>query len=92
MLAFLYLFKDTYWLVCKQVRKGFPFVSDVKSLPALRELQELHVCSLGREDSPGGGRVTHSVFLPLRNRGASRARVPGVAKSQTGLRRLSICM
>ena len=35
----------------------------VKNLPAMQELQEMQVLSLGREDTLGKGMVTHSSIL-----------------------------
>ena len=48
----------------------------------------MQVPSLGREDSPGGGDGNPLLYSHLGNpadRGAWRATVPGVAKSQTRL-------
>ena len=39
---------------------GFPGGSVVKSLPAMQELGEMLVCSLGREDPLEEGMATHS--------------------------------
>ena len=54
----------------------------VKYLPAM---QETWVPSLGREDPLEKGRVTHSSTLSPLARGAWRATVQRVAKSQTRL-------
>ena len=52
----------------------------------------MQVQSLGRDDPLEEGRATHSSIYAWKNpmdRGAWRATVPGVAKSQTRLNRLS---
>ena len=54
----------------------------------LSAVQETRVQSLGREDPLKEGMATHSSILPWRipmNRGAWRATVHGVTKSQTRL-------
>ena len=38
----------------------------VKTLPAMQEIQETRVCSLGREDPPEEGMATHSSILAWR--------------------------
>ena len=61
----------------------------VKNLPAM---QKTRVQSLGWEDSPRRGSATHSSILAWRipmDRGAWRAPVHSVAKSQTQLKRQS---
>ena len=45
---------------------GFPGGSVVKNLPAMQELQETQVRSLGREDPPEKGMATHSSILVWR--------------------------
>ena len=58
---------------------------EVKNLPAIQETQ---VQSLGREDSLEKGMATHSSILSWRismDRGAWRATIHEVAKSQTRL-------
>ena len=45
---------------------GFPGGSAVKNLPAMQELQESWVWSLGREDPLEEGMATHSSILPWR--------------------------
>ena len=65
---------------------GFPDGSVVQNLPAVQETQ---VQSLDWEDRLGKEMATHSSILAWRipmNRGAWRATVHGVAKSQTRLR------
>ena len=65
---------------------GFPDGSVVQNLPAAQETQ---VQSLDWEDRLGKEMATHSSILAWRipmNRGAWRATVHGVAKSQTRLR------
>ena len=43
---------------------GYSMVAQmVKNLPAMQELQEMQVLSLGREDTLGKGMVTHSSIL-----------------------------
>ena len=58
----------------------------VKNPPAIKELQETWVQSLGREDALEEGMATHSSILawslPM-DRGAWRAAVHGVAKDTT---------
>ena len=58
----------------------------VKNPPAIQELQETWVQSLGREDALEEGMATHSSILAWRlpmDRGAWRAAVHGVAKDTT---------
>ena len=45
---------------------GFPVGSVVKNLPAMQELQEMQVWSLGWEDPLGEGMATHSSILAWR--------------------------
>ena len=45
---------------------GFPGGSVVKNLPAMQELQEMQVRSLGREDSLEEGMATHSSIFAWR--------------------------
>ena len=64
---------------------GFPDGSVVKNLPAMQETQ---VRSLGWEDPLEEGMTTHYSILAWRipmDRGAWRATVHGVEKSQTRL-------
>ena len=64
----------------------------VKNLPAMHESQETWVWSLGSGRSPGGGHGDPLQCSCLENpvdRGAWRATVHRVAKSQTRLKRLS---
>ena len=64
---------------------GFPEGSVVKNLPAMQETQ---VRSLGWEDPLEEGMTTHYSILAWRipmDRGAWRATVHGVEKSQTRL-------
>ena len=42
---------------------GFPSGSVVKNMPAMQEMQEMHVRSLGREDPLEEGMATHSSIL-----------------------------
>jgi len=42
------------------LRKGFPHGSAVKNLPAMQEMQEVQVQSLGWEDPLEKGMATHS--------------------------------
>ena len=55
-------------------------------------MQETQVPSLGQEDPLEEGMASTPVFLPEKShdRGAWQATVHGVAKSRTGLRRLSM--
>ena len=77
---------------------GLSWWLSVRNLPAMQEAQETQVLSLGREDPLKKGMVMHSSILAwgIPWRGAWRATVPGVVKSQTQLKRLSthpsICM
>ena len=60
----------------------------VKNLPAIQEMQQMWVRFLGWEDTPEEEMATHSSILAWRmsmDRGAWRATVHGVAKSQTRL-------
>ena len=71
---------------------GFPGDQAVKKPPAMQEIQETWVQSLGREDPLEEGRATHSSILALRIpwiRGAWRATDHRVARSQTRLKQLS---
>ena len=66
--------------------QGFPSGTVVKNPPAMQEPQETWVQSLGQEEpleEAHGSPLQHS--FPM-DRGAWRATVHGVAKSQTGLR------
>ena len=61
----------------------------VKNWPAVQELQETRVGSLSQGDPLEEGMVTHSSILAWRipmDRGAWRATVHGVAKSQARLK------
>ena len=63
----------------------------VRNLPAVQELQEMWVQSLGREDSPGGGYGNPFQYFCLENpmdRGPWRATVHSIAKNKTRLKRL----
>ena len=58
----------------------------VKNLPAMQEMQEMWVQSLGQEDPPGGGNHNPLQYSCLENpmsRGACRATVHGVANFTT---------
>ena len=71
---------------------GFPGGSVVKNPPAMQELQETKVGSLGWEDSPGGGHGYPLQCSCLENpmdRRAQRATIQRVGKSQTQMKRLS---
>ena len=60
----------------------------VKNLPAMHETQETWVRSLGQEDPLEESMATHSSILAWRipmDRGAWRAAVRGITKSQTEL-------
>ena len=64
----------------------------VRNLPAVQELQEMWVQSLGREDSPGGGYGNPFQYFCLENpmdRGPWRATVHRVAKRRIQLKRLT---
>ena len=66
--------------------KGFPGGSEVKNLPEVLETQERQVRSLDVEDPLEEGMATNSSILAWRIpkvRGAWRAIVHGIAKSQT---------
>ena len=52
--------------VCVCMCKGFPGSSVVKNLPAMQELQEMQVRSLGREDPLEEGVAIHSSILAWR--------------------------
>ena len=63
---------------------GFPDGSVVKNLPAKQELQETQVQSLGWEDAPEEGMVTHSSLLAYRILWTE-------SQNQTRLQQLSTC-
>ena len=68
---------------------GFPGGSAVKNLPEMQETPETQVPSLGQEDPLEEGMAAHSSGLAWRipmDRGAWRATVRGVTKSQTRLK------
>ena len=64
---------------------GFSGGSEVKNQPAMQELQEMQVQSLGQEDPLEEGMATYSIFLPGESCGgeAWRAAVHRVAQSWT---------
>ena len=66
---------------------GFPNGSVVKKLPAMQEMQEMWVLSLGWEDPLEEELATHPVFLPKKSRGQRSmvGIVQRVAKSQPQL-------
>ena len=67
---------------------GFPGGSVVKNLPAMQELQEMWVQSLGREDPLEEGMATHSNIFAWRipwTEEPGRATVHAVTKSPTRL-------
>ena len=71
----------------------FPAAQLVKNLPAMQEMQEMWVRSLGWEDPLEESMATHSSIFAWRIpmvRGAWQATVRGVAKSQTTNEPLSI--
>ena len=64
----------------------------VKNVPAMQKMQGTHVQSLGGEDPPRerqGNPLLYSRLETPMDRGAWWATVHGVAKGQTGLKRLS---
>ena len=84
------------YTVCVRIwgTKGFPNGSAVKNPPAMQELQEMWVQSLGLKDSLEKGMATHSIILAWR---ISWTEEPGrlyivheVAKSQTLLKQFSM--
>ena len=58
----------SYWTELNGVFEGFPSGSAVKNLPAMQELQDTQVRSLGREDPLEEGMAT-PVFLPGESHG-----------------------
>ena len=65
----------------------------VKNLPAMQEMRETCIWSLGGEDPLEEGMATHSSILAWRipmDRGAWWAKVHGLMKSQTQQKRLSM--
>ena len=65
---------------------GLPGSSAVKKPPAMQEMQETRVQSLGQEDPPGGGNSKPLLYYCLENsvnRGTWWAMVHGITKSQT---------
>ena len=65
----------------------------VQNLPAMQEMQETCIWSLGGEDPLEEGMATHSSILSWRipmDRGAWWAKVHGIMKSWTQQKRLSI--
>ena len=73
----------------RQEALPFPLLAQrIKNLPAMQEAQEMRVRSLNWEDPLEEGMATHSSVLAWRipmDRGACRAAVHGVTKSQTRL-------
>ena len=67
---------------------GYLNGSAVKNSSALQEMQEMWVQSLAWEDPLEKGMATHAGILAARSLTAT---VHRVAKSQAGLKRLSIC-
>ena len=67
--------------------KGFPSNSAVKNSPAVQDMQEAWVRSLGQEDplEEKGNPLQYSCLGNHRDRGAWRANIHRVAKSQTPL-------
>ena len=77
---------DIYTLLC--IKWASQVALMVKNLSARQEMQETWVLSLSWEDPLEEGMATHSSILAWRilmDRGAWRAAVHGVAKSQTQL-------
>ena len=74
---------------------GFPGNSAVKNPPAVQELQETRVWSLGQEDPLKEGLATYSSILAWRipwiEETGGLHIVHGVAKSQTQLNQLTLC-
>ena len=66
-----------------KIQKDFSVGSDGKNLPAMQEVQEMQVPSLGQGDPLGKGMATHSSILALR---IPRAEEPGGLQS-TGLQK-----
>ena len=66
-----------------------PGGSTVESLPVTQETQDAWVPTLGQKD-PHGKPLQYSCLENSMDRGAWRAIVHGVAKSQTGLKRFSM--
>ena len=60
-------------------------VQMVKNLPAMWEMQEMRVPSLGREDPLDKELATHSSILAWKSHGQRSLTVHGVAKSQIRL-------
>ena len=79
----------------KRTGRTSPVAQKVNNLPAVQEMQETRVWSLGQEDPLEEGMATHSSILAWRipmDRGAWWATVHGVAKSQTRLSNLSLSL
>ena len=68
------------WVLLKYCL-GFPGDSVVKNLPAMQEIQEL-ITGSGRSGRRNGNPLQNSYLENLMDRGAWRAIVHGVAKSQ----------
>ena len=74
------------------IYRGFPGCSAEKNLPAVQEVQETWIRYLGQKDPLEKVMATHSSILTWRipmDRGDWWATAHRVAKSQTGLKRLS---
>ena len=65
--------------------KGFPGGSAVKNLPAVQELQEMRVQSLGREDPLEEGMASHSSIPSWRSPWTEK---PGGILQSTGMQRI----
>ena len=64
----IYLDFLNIWKILKPI-SGFPGSLVVKNPPALQELQEIAVQSLGWEDPLEEEIATHSIFMPKKSRG-----------------------
>ena len=80
------LYYPIYIMASLKTQRAPLMAQKVKNLPAMQETQEMLLRSPGQEDSPGEGNSNPLQYSCLENptdRGAWRATVQRVAKSQT---------
>ena len=83
------IYMHIYLCILLYIKWGFPGGAVVKNLPAMQEIQETQVQSLGQEEPPGVGNGNPLQYSCLGNpmdRGVWQVIVHGVAKSQVLLR------
>ena len=79
------------WCLCIHVCGGFPSGSAVKNMPAMQELQEMRVQSLGQEDplEDCGNPLQYSCLENPMDRGTWQSAFHRLPKSRTQLKWLS---